>query len=77
LEREDKWEEVVWDGLQQHQQYSGKGGGKWGPEHIHRVDEMRDSHRESVQSTDDEAYEASYKPKDDVNLDESNKSNHP
>jgi hypothetical protein len=47
-----------------------------GPEHIHRGDEMRDLRRESALSIDDEVYEAFCKSTDDVNPDESNKSNH-
>ena len=73
MEWEDKWEEVVWDGLHQSVNIRGEGG----PEHIHRGDEMRDLRRESGQSIDDEVYEASCKSTDDVNPDESNKSNHP
>jgi len=51
-------------------------GGMGRTEHIHRGDEMRDLRRESVQSIDDEVYEVFCKSRDDVNPDESNKSNH-
>jgi hypothetical protein len=55
-------------------------GGRRGvvvPEHTHQKDEKHATQTASAQSTDDEAYEASYKQADDVVPDESNKSNNP
>jgi hypothetical protein len=47
------------------------------PESIHREDEKHETRMVLERSTDDEVYVEFYKPRDDVNLDESNKSNNP
>ena len=53
----------------------GKRGRK--PESIHLEDEKREKRRASERSIDDEVYGEFYKSGDDVNHDESNKSNNP
>jgi len=63
---------MIWNGLHQHRKLEGGV-----PESIHREDEKRETQTVLERSIDDEVCVEFYKSTDDVNLDESNKSNNP